>query len=169
MNKIAMLGWGSLLWDESDEEFNALHPVHGHDCQVAYSLSKRATAEEAIADLCAREKTNTGNVGIAFSDGSRRQGCDASAIDPTSQWAKESSVDAVVWTDFAGSFGGVPKERCLDTAVDHVQRLPPEGKAKAAEYIWRAPEFIVTPLRAALQAEPWFKNPKAVQSDSVKT
>jgi hypothetical protein len=95
----------------------------------------------------------------------RHTGCDPEAKGPRTNRAH----DVVVWTDLAGSFGGVPKESFLDTAVDHVQRLPPEGKAKAAEYVWRAPEFIVTPLRAALQAEPWFKNPKAVQSDSVKT
>jgi hypothetical protein len=64
MAKIAILGWGSLLWDESDEGFNALHgqwrsdgpilklefsrksmsrlnaltliidPVHGHDVRL---------------------------------------------------------------------------------------------------------------------------------------
>jgi hypothetical protein len=32
----------------------------------------------------------------------------------------------------------------------------------AAEYVWRVPDFVVTPLRETLQAEPWFKNPEAM-------
>jgi len=158
MPKIAILGWGSLLWDASDAEFDGLHdewktdgpvlklefsrksasrlnaltlvidPEHGNNCQVAYSFSSRATADEALADLCAREKTNTGNIGIAFADGSRRRGRDESSIDAISQWAKEHSLDVVIWTDLSGSFGGVAKERFLGAAIDHVQRLPPAGK-----------------------------------------
>lgn len=51
------------------------------------------------------------------------------------------------------------KKDFLDAAVNHVQQLPPEGKAMAAEYVWRAPDFVVTPLRETLQAEPWFRKP----------
>jgi hypothetical protein len=187
MTKVAILGWGSLLWDKSRKEFddrredwkfdgpalklefsrrstsrlNALtlviDPIHGQECHVAYALSKRATAEEAIVDLCEREKTRIENIGIAFADGSRRQGRDAISIDVISQWAKDRSIDVAIWTDLPGSFAGVAKDEFVNAAVDHVQRLPAEGKVMAAEYVWRAPDFIVTPLRSALQAAPWFK------------
>jgi hypothetical protein len=187
--RIAILGWGSLLWDKSQKEFDDWHedwrfdgpvlklefsrksvsrlnaltlvvdPVHGQQCQVAYAMSKRASPETAIADLRAREKTRRENIGYTFSDGSHRQGRDANSIDVISQWAKDRSIDVVLWTDLPASFDGVARKDFLDAAVNHVQRLPSEGKAMAAEYVWRAPDFVVTPLREALQAEPWFRKP----------
>jgi hypothetical protein len=187
VTKIAILGWGSLLWDMSHRDFNALHdewrfdgpslklefsrisksrlnaltlvidPVCGNACQVAYAMSKRERTEEAIVDLCARERTTEKNIGCCFADGSRRQGRDADSVDVIFQWAKAKAIDIVLWTDLPGSFGGVPKHEFVNTAVTHVQRLPLSGKAMAAEYVWGAPDFVVTPLRSALQAEPWFQ------------
>ena len=66
-------------------------------------------------------------------------------------------VDVVVWTDLPSNF---EKEKgkafSVDKACKHLQGLSPEGKAKAAEYVWRAPDFVQTPLRQRLQQEPWF-------------
>jgi hypothetical protein len=185
--KIAILGWGSLLWDKSQKEFDEWHedwkldgpvlklefsrksasrlnaltlvidPVHGQQCQVAYAMSKRASPEQAIADLRAREKTKRENIGFTVADGSHRQGRDVNSIDVISQWAKDRPIDVVLWTDLPGSFDSVAKQDFLSTAVNHVQQLPAEGKAMAAEYVWCAPDFVVTPLRETLQSEPWFK------------
>jgi hypothetical protein len=88
MTRTAILGWGSLLWDKSQRQFEEQHdewhfdgpvlkvefsrksasrlyafmlvidPTHGQECQVAYALSKREKPEEALADLRKREKTN---------------------------------------------------------------------------------------------------------------
>jgi hypothetical protein len=187
VTKIAILGWGSLLWDNSALQFDQQHDdwkpdgpvlklefsrksvsrlnaltlvidaVHGQKCQVAYALSRRRTAEEAKADLRAREKTAAQNIGYVFADGSRHHGRDAHSVDAILQWAKDKRIDFVLWTDLPGSFDVVPADEFLKSAVHHLQELSPEGKAKAAEYIWRAPDFIQTPLRAALQTEPWFR------------
>jgi hypothetical protein len=187
MTKIAILGWGSLLWDTSQPQFEEQHdewrfdgpvlrlefsrksasrlnaltlsidPIHGQECQVAYALSKRKTAAEAIADLRTREKTSAQNVGFAFADGSRRQGRDTRSVDVILQWAKSAAIDVVLWTDLPGSFDDVPAGEFLKVSIHHVQQLPAEGKVKAAEYVCRAPDFIRTPLRAALEAEPWFE------------
>lgn len=124
---------------------------------MAYALSRRAGLEDAIADLCAREKTLEKYIGVAFPDGSRRQGRDTRSIDLVVSWAKNRSIDAVLWTDLPGSFDGVPKHEFLNAAVNHVQQLPPEGKAMAAEYVWRAPDFVLASLRKTLQSEPWFR------------
>ena len=187
--KIAILGWGSLLWDESQSEFAERHdewrldgpvlrlefsrksasrlnaltlvidPLHGQECQVAYTMSKRASPEGAIADLRSREKTKEENIGCIIADGSRRQGRHSKSIDVISQWAKEKGFDVVLWTDLPGSFDDVTKDGFAKAALNHVQRLSPQGKAMAAEYVWRAPDFIVTQLRTILQAEPWFQKP----------
>jgi len=193
MTKIAILGWGSLLWDKnkaqqkfdkhhgpwkfdgpvlklefsrkSRKRLNALtlviDPVRGEACKVAYALSKRRTVEKALADLQEREETGPRSIGCVFTDGSRRQGRDADSVAVILLWAKAASLDVVLWTDLPSHFDHVPKNEFVKGAVDHVQRLPTEAKAMAAEYVWRAPAFIVTPLRTALQAKPWFKKPAA--------
>ena len=91
--KIAILGWGSLLWDQRAEfdkqhegwqfdgpslklEFsrvsetrnNALTLVldsnNGNSCQVAYALSNRKNPDDAICDLRCREGTTLKNIGF---------------------------------------------------------------------------------------------------------
>lgn len=187
MRKIAILGWGSLLWDKSHREFDKHHgpwnsdgpvlklefsrksvsrlgaltlvidAVHGEECKVAYALSTRRTVERALADLKTREGTNGRNIGCVFADRSRRQGRDADSVDAILRWAEDVALDVVLWTDLTSDFDCVPGDEFVTAAVNHVQQLPAEAKALAAEYVWRAPDFIVTPLRTALQAEPWFK------------
>lgn len=184
--KIAILGWGSLLWEESQKDFDDQHegwnfdgpslkiefsrksssrgnaltlvidPIHGHECRVAYTLSKRPNPDAAIIDLRAREKTIEGNIGRFFADGSRRHSRNSAALDGIGVWARSKSIDVVLWTDLPGSFDNVPQSDFLNVAVDHVQHLPPEGKVKAAEYVWRAPSFVATPLRRVLEVAPWF-------------
>ena len=191
MTKIAILGWGSLLWDKTHREFDRHHTawkfdgpvlklefsrksvsrlnaltlvidtIRGEECKVAYALSKRRTVEKALADLQKREGTSRRNIGYVFSDGSRRQGRDTDSVDVILRWARAVSLDVVLWTDLPGDFGDVPKNEFARAAVNHIQQLPPEGRVLAAEYVWRAPESIVTPLRTVLQAEPWFKKPDA--------
>lgn len=189
--KIAILGWGSLLWDDTHREFDKHHGVwkfdgptlklefsrksasrldaltlvidaiHGEECNVAYALSKRRTVEKAIGDLQTREGTGPRNIGCVFTDGSRRQGRDPDSIDGILRWAQDACPDVVLWTDLRGDFRDVPKNEFVEVAVNHVQQLSAKAKALAAEYVWRAPDFVVTPVRSALQAEPWFQKPRA--------
>lgn len=119
--KIAILGWGSLLWDESDAEFDERH----HEWKFDGPVLKLEFARKSSSRLNALTLV----------------------------------IDAVIWTDLAGNFDAVPAAEFVKVAVNHVEQLTPEGKAKAAEYVWRAPDFIVTRLRSALQVEPWFKKP----------
>jgi hypothetical protein len=48
------------------------------------------------------------------------------------------------------------KPFCVQEAINYLRELEPPAKVKAAEYIWRAPEFVRTPLRRALERESWF-------------
>ena len=75
-------------------------------------------------------------------------------------WALENDFDVVIWTGLQSNFTDeTGKDFSIDSAIDHLQRLPPEGKAMAAEYVWRAPDFVQTALRNALQTAPWFPKP----------
>jgi cation transport regulator ChaC len=91
--KVAVLGWGSLLWDcrpEFDEqcgtwqfdgpvlplEFSrvsqgrddaltlVIDEQYGQQCKIAYRLSKRKLHEDAIADLRCREGTTLRSIGV---------------------------------------------------------------------------------------------------------
>lgn len=182
--KIAILGWGSLIWDKRAEfdkwredwqtdgptlnlEFSrisksradaltlVIDEQHAEPCRVNYALSKRRNPDDTICDLKCREGTNLTKIGYHFSDSSRPN---YPAISNNIKiWAKEKNLDVVVWTGLTSNFEEtVGKEFSVPTALSHLKCLPPEGKAKAAEYIWRAPEFIQTPLRKAIEIEPWF-------------
>lgn len=66
-------------------------------------------------------------------------------------------LDVVVWTDLGSNFDKVcGKPFDVDAALTHAQSLDAEAKSGAAQYVWRAPSFVDTPLRRALQAQPWF-------------
>ena len=189
--KIAILGWGSLLWDQCAEfdkqhedwqfdgpslklEFSRISETrndaltlvldsdNGKSCRVAYALSKRNNPDDAICDLRCREGTPLKNIGFYFADGSRKQPRKIEtlkSIQSIQSWASEKKIDVVIWTDLASNFK--KKSKCkkpfsIDAALCHIQALDAEGKAKAAEYVRRAPKFIDTPLRRALQLHPWF-------------
>jgi len=76
-------------------------------------------------------------------------------------WAAERSLDAVVWTALPSNFASeVKKPFSTGEAVDYLKRRSAPAKVKAAEYIWRAPDFVRTPLRTAIEREPWFPKPE---------
>lgn len=183
---IAILGWGSLIWDERPEfdqhhhqwQFDGpqlpiefarisktrtgaltlvLNSEFGAHCTVAFARSKRSDPEDAICDLRSREGTTRKNIGYLFSNGSAQQARDTTALVTIAAWAKVKSFDVVVWTDLPSNFQAETGQPfSVSAALKHVASLPPDGMAAAAAYVWQAPEFVVTPLRAELQAQPWF-------------
>lgn len=186
---IAILGWGSLLWDKRPEfdeqhedwqfdgpslkiEFSrvsqtrngaltlVLDTKNGKSCQVAYALSKRQNPDDAICDVRSREGTTLKNVGFYFADNSRKQAREEDVLETIKNWASEKKVDVVIWTDLESNFQKKSKSGkpfSIEAALCYIQALDSEGKAKAAEYVWRTPTFVETPLRVALQSQPWFQ------------
>ena len=192
--RIAILGWGSLIWDtdtEKGKEFarrcrgqwaiaqglelplefsrvsesrsHALTLVidekHGTRCRVSYAMSKREALNDAICDLRSREGTTWKNIGCWTA----RRG--TPRLDATQErigaWAGKSGFDAVVWTALESNFAKQNKanatEFSVENAIRHIENLSREGKARAAEYVWRAPDEIMTALREQLQTGPWFQ------------
>jgi hypothetical protein len=184
--RIAILGWGSLLWEGrpefdkwhgpweydgaslklefshvSEKRLEALTLVidaeHGTETSVAWCLSNRAALADAVCDLRAREGAtleNIGQVTIALEGEPYNSGVPEGTI---AAWARTKNLDAVIWTALKSSFQVKTRQPVSVGAVLlHLKTLTPEGKVKAAEYIWRAPDFVKTPIRTALQKEPWF-------------
>jgi len=131
--KIAILGWGSLLWDkctEFDEQHDEWHSdgpklkiefsrvsstrkgaltlvldtKNGKECQVAYTRSKRKNPDDAICDLRSREGTTLKNIGFYFADNSRKQARYDEVLRVIERWASTKKLDVVIWTDLESNF-----------------------------------------------------------------
>lgn len=191
--RIALLGWGSLLW-EGGPEFDKYHDEwksdgpqvqlefsrisktrlgaltlvvdreHGVPTTVAWCFSTRLRVEDAMCDLRCREGTTLDNIGRldlpVISPAANGETANNVVEDPMVVWAKSKGIGVVIWTALSSNFASKRKIGfSVGAAVSYVKTLPPEGKVKAAEYVWRAPEFVQTPVRGALQQEPWFSVP----------
>ena len=187
--RIAILGWGSLLW-EGGAEFDQWHDPWAYDgpalklefsrvsetslgaltlvideehetpTAVAWCLSRRASVEDAVCDLRCREGTTAANIGRLIVTPQPEKSAERGAEDPQLAWARLKKLDLLVWTALKGNFKEKRRQPfSVNAAVSYLKTLKPEAKVKAAEYVWRAPDFVKTPVRSALQREPWFSEP----------
>ena len=176
--RIALLGWGSLLWDK-DKEFDERHgrwhqdgpmlklefsrisksrghaltlvidPENGMDAQVRWSLSRRPRIADAMDDLRKREKTSRKYIG-AYSVAGDRSGRDENALSAIEDWAGERGLEGVVWTDLPSNFEDETGKRfSVDAAIGYLKTLRGDDREKAFRYIENAPAFVRTPLRMA--------------------
>ncbi len=176
--RIALLGWGSLLWDK-DEEFDERHgrwrsdgptlklefsrisksrggaltlvidPENGAETLVRWSLSRRPALGGAVEDLRKREKSKLRWIGICSVAGDRR-GRDEKVLSVIEDWAGEQGLDSVVWTDLPSNFEDETGERfSVDGAMKYLKTLRGADRESALRYIENAPAFVQTPLRAA--------------------
>jgi cation transport regulator ChaC len=176
--KIAILGWGSLLWDSRPEfdqrhgawrldgpmlkiEFSrisasragaltlVLDAQHGADTRVAYCLSLRTSLPLAIEDLRTREGTTLSNIAHVRASGTG-QSRDSVTQSAIAAWATVQKFDAVVWTDLQSNFRAKTKTQfSVDAATAYLRSLSVEGRRAAFDYIDKAPYFVDTPLRQA--------------------
>ena len=186
--KIAILGWGSLLWEPGAEfekwielpwkndgpklaiEFSrisnsrngaltlVIDDVNGTPTNVAWCLSKRDRLEDAISDLQSREGTTAAN--IASVSVADKPADPASLQNEIILWATKKKFDAVIWTALKSNFEGeAGKPFSVEEALAHLKGLDDIGKARAAEYVRNAPRFVKTKLRSALASDPNFTPP----------
>jgi hypothetical protein len=185
--RIAILGWGSLLWEDRPEfdkwhdawqpdgpslklEFSrvsstrlqaltlVVDPKHGAATKVSWCLSRRNDPDDAVADLRCREGCPIRSIA--------RLNVDPSLDDETvphegsaeiESWARARGLNVVVWTALVSNFADkVGRPFSVQAAIAHLKGLPPSAKVKAAEYIWQARDFVRTPLRSAVEKDPWF-------------
>ena len=184
--RIALLGWGSLLWDEDrnkdvDTHHNVwkcdgptlmlefsrisisrecaltlvIDPHHGSPVTVAWSISSRKTIEEVVGDLRKREGENIGMLVISGEAlDVDNKSIDKESFDSIRDWAVKRELGGVVWTNLGSNFlkkKGRPFS--IEAACDHLKSLESKQSAKAIEYIKRAPCFVQTQLRTAIDSQ----------------
>jgi hypothetical protein len=177
--KIALLGWGSLIWNtrvlkikdfwETDGPFLpiefariskdgrltlVLHP-NVSSVQTLWTISAYNDLGQAIEDLACREETSEGNIGFAcILDNSSRCKTVPNILPIIQCWTKEKKLDAVVWTDLCSNFKKkLGKEPNEDNVIEYLRSLKGETRCIAKEYICKAPEQIQTKFRRRIIQE----------------
>ncbi len=172
--KIAVLAWGSLYWDKRELDIikdwtsgGVILPVefarisrdgrltlviteeYGTDIETYWAISKYSNLEDAIENLREREGTNKRGIGFVDLISNENQSKFSKLLlDRISSWAKEKSIDAVIWTDLKSNFSEKQKkEFSYENAEKYLMSLNREAKIKADEYIKKAPELTMTKLR----------------------
>ena len=175
--KIAILGWGSLIWDQRDlptlgvwQKGGPVLPIefsrissdgrltlvidekNGVPVQTRFAQSGSETLNQAIEDLRKREGTSKSMIGVV----SQTINIPKSGSDTIKGWAVEHKWDAVIWTGLPSNFEDIKRiPFTVENGLTYLSGLFGEKKAKAREYIDRAPEEVTTPIRQALVEKGW--------------
>ena len=191
-DRIAILGWGSLLWDLDDLapkvagdwrlaagpalplEFSRISPKrklglvvcidpdHGAPCATHAILSIRSDLDQARADLAARERAPEGLIGLTCTRTGRGHGRGADFV---AAWARAQGLAGAVWTDLPPNFAADRGEPfSLPAAESYLQSLTGDAHAEAVRYIENAPRWTDTPLRRRLAAAAWWRAAAAALS-----
>lgn len=173
--KIAIVGWGSLVWDPRElprESFwqkpgpalplefarvsrdgrltLVIDPDCGRQCETYYALSPRTDIKDAISDLRLREDTISNRVGFVDVENAQERGQHPAVVATVKEWAETSGFSGVVWTDLAANF---PEQTAMSFSVEnalaYLTGLPLSARLHAEQYILNAPPEITTPIRDA--------------------
>lgn len=181
--KIAILGWGSLIWDPRNLQIDKTIGQNGwlsdgpmlpiefariskygrltlvitegkEKVQTLFAMSKFIELEKAIDDLSKREGCLRNQIGFLVKS-NRRFHSKSNIRNNIESWINQKDeIDAVIWTDLSMNF-----EEKLgfalteDSAFNYLKHLPSDIKVEAEQYFRRAPMSIDTVIRRKTEAE----------------
>lgn len=180
--KIAILGWGSLIWDPRNLEIDkrigkngwlddgpvlpiefsrisqdgrltlVIDPI-GVDVKTLYAISQFEDFDQARLDLAAREGCSKAKIGYFVKSNGDFHSRSRNIQYSIESWANlKEEIDAVIWTDLASTFKDkMGMELNLENAINYLKYLPADSRVKAEQYIRRAPNSVITPIRTAVE------------------
>jgi len=175
--KVAVIGWGSLIWQPGNlvilgdwSRSGPLLPVEfsrisgdgrltlvvdhtdGVPVSTRHAVSGRANTEQAIEDLRVREGTSPNHIGfVNLPKGDKRSRIPevGTAVE---DWAAANRYDAAIWTDLPPNFEErTGKTFSVEQAILYLNGVPASVRKRALEYIEKAPPEVDTPVRRALE------------------
>ena len=188
LNRIAILGWGSLIWDieilaphvEGEWQMAAgprlpmefsrispkrkmglvvcLDPEVGVACPTHAIESARQNIHAVEQDLAARERAPLSLIGAWHQSGVSR-GRMPEVVANVKDWCVRYGWSGAVWTDLEPNFQAHTTQRfSVETGIAYLKTLGGENLAEAVSYIENAPTHTRTPLRDALKNDPWWRD-----------
>ncbi|MFO7854975.1 MAG: hypothetical protein R6V44_07110 [Paracoccaceae bacterium] len=191
-DRIAVIGWGSLIWDLDDLaphvaepwalgagpalplEFSRISPKRrmglvvcidpdlGVPCPTHAIASRRTDPAEARADLARRERAPLDLIGWVCARSGRAEG---RAADRVAAWCETTGAAGAVWTDLRPNWAEHRTEPfALAAAEAYLAALTGEARAEAVRYIESAPKETDTRLRRHLATRDWWREAAAALS-----
>lgn len=178
--KIAILGWGSLIWQpktlafdkEKEWKYNGpMLPIEftrisndgrltlvidndAQKIQTFYAVSLYKELDEAVLDLAIREGGTRKSIGYynQKTDKFKPESFNDDLKQNIRVWTKSKSFDAVIWTNLGRKFKDkIGLDYNSDNVIKYLKTLPENIKIIAEEYIRKAPKQIQTPIRKEIE------------------
>lgn len=179
--KIAILGWGSLVWNPKLLQYNTtfgwqkdgpmlplefsrvskdfrltivLEPT-AKLVQSLYAISTNTTIDEAVLNLAVREGSARSAIGYYDKHTNETKPKEFKHIENIKKWLTfHPDIDAVMWTNLNANWkeAGRLKSKKQDR-IEHLKALDGPTKAIAEEYIRKAPIQIATNFRQEIEKE----------------
>ena len=172
MTRIAVLGWGSLIWDPRElpiqREWFKDGPLvqvefarQSKDNRITLVLKKNSPPVRSLWAIM-----NCTELEAAKGALRKREGCESTDIHDWSNgrrmpdsihgldaWAASGGVEAVIWTGLPPRFKGQDNVTPTDVqVVEHLNSLPCAERDCAERYVRKAPRQIDTPYRRKIES-----------------
>ena len=181
--KIAILGWGSLLWQPKDLQFDKeigwsengpMLPIEFariskdgrltlvitkdvKEVKTYFAISNYKTLEEAVLNLAVREGCGREQIG-GYDKSKNTFSTKVFFEQNILEWINNTDIDAVIWTNLGENWAvknddGKVIEIVPNERVDYLKKLKNNKRALAEEYIRRTPTQIKTHYRSLIEKE----------------
>lgn len=172
--KIAILGWGSLIWDSrklkydkqigwltdgpklpidfsrisNDGRLTLVIDENAESVKTLYAFSEYRTLDKANLNLAVREGTGIKSIGCYNKIKVSFVPSDFRFSENIQNWADTMDIDAVIWTNLSPNFAlKTEKDLTIDNIVSYYNDLNGHQKTLFEEYIRKAPDQIDTQIR----------------------
>lgn len=172
--EIAILGWGSLIWQPKELKYNKefgwkengpslsiefsrisnngrltlVITPNGTEVQTLYTLSNYKTIDEAVLDLAIRE--GSGRKSIGCYDKIKNEFSDVNFLfkDEIKKWIDQTDFDVVIWTNLGENWN---EKTTYEDRIEYLKSLKGEASVLAEEYIRKTPKQIRTQYRQKIE------------------
>ena len=177
--KIAILGWGSLIWLPKDLKFDTnsgwkengpVLPIefariskdgrltlvitpNGTEVPTLYAVSSFDSLNLAVLNLKKREGTNEKYIGSYNKSKDEFSPKEIPYKDNIKNWIQTSDFDAVIWTNLPEKLNlenMTKTEKDPDGRINYLQNLKGSESALAEEYIRNTPKQIATKYKTQI-------------------